>query len=121
MTARKPKYMMSVCISKPTIKARLALKYCWVVVLGVFPVLGKVINKFLPRQHLLSYLDAILRVYNLHGRRDKGSKYRSRIKILVYSMVTAAFAKLVNAEWEAHTKDGSLTLTDENFATATAF
>ena len=89
--------------------------------LGRIPVLGKVINKFLPRQHLLSYLDAILRVYNLHGRRDKGSKYRSRIKILVESMGGPAFAKLVNAEWEAHTKDGSLTLTNENFATASSF
>ncbi|GAF53971.1 nitrite/sulfite reductase [Psychrobacter sp. JCM 18900] len=89
--------------------------------LGRIPVLGKVINKFLPRQHLLSYLDAILRVYNLHGRRDKGSKYRSRIKILVESMGGPAFAKLVNAEWKAHTKDGPLTLTDENFATASSF
>ena len=89
--------------------------------LGRIPVLGKVINKFLPREHLLSYLDAILRVYNLHGRRDKGSKYRSRIKILVDTLGGPAFAKLVDAEWEAHTKDGPLTLTDANFEHASSF
>jgi sulfite reductase (NADPH) hemoprotein beta-component len=87
--------------------------------LGRTPVIGKVINEFLPRQHLLSYLDAILRVYNLHGRRD--NKYKARIKILVESMGGPAFAKLVDAEWEAHIKDGPLTLTDANFATASSF
>ncbi|MBF0657905.1 nitrite/sulfite reductase [Psychrobacter sp. NG25] len=87
--------------------------------LGRTPVIGKVINEFLPRQHLLSYLDAILRVYNLHGRRD--NKYKARIKILVESMGGLAFAKLVDAEWEAHTKDGPLTLTDANFDTAISF
>jgi len=89
--------------------------------LGRIPVLGKVINEFLPREHLLSYLDAILRVYNLHGRRDKGSKYRSRIKILVDTLGGREFAKLVDTEWEANTKDGPLTLTDDNFATATSY
>ncbi len=89
--------------------------------LGRIPVIGKVINEFLPRQHLLSYLDAILRVYNLHGRRDKGSKYKSRIKILVDTLGAREFAKLVDAEWEAHSKDGPLTLTDENFATAISY
>jgi len=89
--------------------------------LGRIPVLGKVINEFLPRAHLLSYLDAILRVYNLHGRRDKGSKYRSRIKILVDTLGGREFAKLVDAEWEANTKDGPLTLTDDNFTTAISY
>lgn len=87
--------------------------------LGRTPVIGKTINKFLPRQHLLSYLDAILRVYNLHGRRD--NKYKARIKILVESMGGPAFAKLVDAEWEANIKDGPLTLTEDNFATAISF
>ncbi len=87
--------------------------------LGRTPVIGKTINKFLPRQHLLSYLDAILRVYNLHGRRD--NKFKARIKILVESMGGPAFAKLVDAEWEAHTKDGALTLTDANFDKASSF
>lgn len=87
--------------------------------LGRTPVIGKTINTFLPRQHLLSYLDAILRVYNLHGRRD--NKFKARIKILVESMGGPAFAKLVDAEWEANTKDGSLTLTDANFDKASSF
>ena len=87
--------------------------------LGRTPVIGKTINKFLPRHHLLSYLDAILRVYNLHGRRD--NKFKARIKILVESMGGPAFAKLVDAEWEAHTKDGSLTLTDASFDKASSY
>ena len=87
--------------------------------LGRTPVIGKTINKFLPRHHLLSYLDAILRVYNLHGRRD--NKFKARIKILVDSMGGPAFAKLVDAEWEANIKDGPLTLTDANFDKASSF
>ena len=87
--------------------------------LGRTPVIGKIINTFLPRQHLLSYLDAILRVYNLHGRRD--NKFKARIKILVDSMGGPAFAKLVDAEWEANIKDGPLTLTDANFDKASSY
>ncbi|WP_230659552.1 nitrite/sulfite reductase [Psychrobacter sp. I-STPA10] len=87
--------------------------------LGRTPVIGKTICKFLPREHLLSYLDAILRVYNLHGRRD--NKYKARIKILVESMGEKEFTKLVEAEWKAHSKDGELTLSDENFATAKSY
>ena len=87
--------------------------------LGRTPIIGKTIREFLPREHLLSYLDAILRVYNLHGRRD--NKYKARIKILVESLGAREFAKLVDAEWEANTKDGALTLTDDNFDTAISY
>ena len=87
--------------------------------LGRTPIIGKTIRKFLPREHLLSYLDAVLRVYNLHGRRD--NKYKARIKILVDSLGGDQFGKLVEAEWEAHTKDGPLTLTEENFDTAASY
>lgn len=59
--------------------------------LGRTPIIGKVINEFLPREHLLSYLDAILRVYNLEGRRD--NKYKARIKILVDSLGKEVFAQ----------------------------
>ncbi|WP_338412750.1 nitrite/sulfite reductase [Psychrobacter raelei] len=87
--------------------------------LGRTPIIGKTINKFLPHEHLLSYLDAILRVYNLYGRRD--NKFKARIKILVESMGEREFTKLVNKEWETFTKDGPLTLTDDNFETAKSY
>ncbi len=57
--------------------------------LGRTPIIGKVIREFLPREHLLSYLEAILRIYNLEGRRD--NIYKARIKILVKAMGTEAF------------------------------
>ncbi|MDO4427175.1 MAG: nitrite/sulfite reductase [Moraxella sp.] len=83
--------------------------------LGRTPMIGKTICEFLPRCHLLSYLDAILRVYNLQGRRD--NKYKARIKILVDSLGKEEFARLVNEAWQM-TKDGDLTLSDEDFARA---
>ncbi|WP_066803901.1 nitrite/sulfite reductase [Moraxella oblonga] len=86
--------------------------------LGRTPMIGKVINEFLPREHLLSYLDAILRVYNLEGRRD--NKYKARIKILVDSLGKDEFAKKVNDEWQ-FSKDGELTLSDDNFKKAESY
>lgn len=86
--------------------------------LGRTPIIGKVINEFLPRRHLLSYLDAILRVYNLYGRRD--NKYKARIKILVESLGKEAFAEKVNAEWQT-LKDGALTLSDAHFEKAQSY
>ncbi|WP_339847515.1 nitrite/sulfite reductase [uncultured Halopseudomonas sp.] len=77
--------------------------------LGRTPMVGSEINAFLPWQHLLSYLDAILRVYNRYGRRD--NKYKARIKILVKALTPAVFAERVEAEWQ-HTKDGPTTLTE---------
>ncbi len=78
--------------------------------LGRTPMVGSEINAFLPWQHLLSYLDAILRVYNRYGRRD--NKYKARIKILVKALTPEVFAERVNAEWQ-HTKDGPTTLTED--------
>ncbi len=78
--------------------------------LGRTPVIGKVIRDFLPALDLLSYLDAILRVYNLRGRRD--NKYKARIKILVEAMGIDAFRELVEAEWEL-TRESELRLTQE--------
>lgn len=86
--------------------------------LGRTPIIGKVINEFLPREHLLSYLDAILRVYNLEGRRD--NKYKARIKILVESLGKEVFAQKVADEWQ-HLKDGDLTLTDAHFTKAEGY
>ena len=67
--------------------------------LGRTPFIGKTIRDHLPAEHLLSYLTAILRIYNLEGRRD--NLYKARIKILVDSLGAAAFAGKVEAEWAA--------------------
>jgi sulfite reductase (NADPH) hemoprotein beta-component len=80
--------------------------------LGRTPVIGQVIREFLPWQHLLSYLDAILRIYNLEGRRD--NKYKARIKILVKELGVDVFREKVEAEW-LDAKDGPSTLTHEEF------
>lgn len=87
--------------------------------LGRTPVIGKTIRHFLPEKHLLSYLDSILRVYNLYGRRD--NKYKARIKILVESMGAEVFAQAVEQDWLQHNKDGDLTLTEAQIAHAKTF
>ena len=71
--------------------------------LGRTPIIGTVIRDFLPWQHLITYLEAILRVYNRLGRRD--NKFKARIKILVKESTPAQFADWVEAEFEA-TRDG---------------
>lgn len=78
--------------------------------LGRTPIVGSFINEFLPWQHLLSYLEAIVRVYNRYGRRD--NKFKARIKILVKALTPEVFAERVAAEW-AHIKDGPITLTED--------
>ncbi|EHU1704920.1 nitrite/sulfite reductase [Acinetobacter baumannii] len=70
--------------------------------LGRTPIIGSVIREFLPREDLIAYLEAILRVYNLHGRRD--NKYKARIKILVKALTPEVFAQKVEAEFE-HTRE----------------
>ncbi len=74
---------------------------------GRTPMIAKTIRPFLLEKHLLSYLEAIMRVYNRFGRRD--NKYKARIKILVHEMGAAAFSGLVEEEWE-QLKDTSLQL-----------
>lgn len=66
--------------------------------LGRTPVIGKLLRPGLPVAELLNYLDAILRVYNLHGRRD--NKYKARIKILVEAMGLEAFGAAVEREYQ---------------------
>ena len=75
--------------------------------LGRTPVIGDTIRGFLHKRHLLSYLEAILRVYNQIGRRD--NLYKARIKITVQQTGVKAFTRLVEEEWE-HLKDGPLEL-----------
>ena len=67
--------------------------------LGRTPYVGQTVREFLPKKHLLSYLEAILRVYNLQGRRD--NMYKARIKILLNAKGAEDFAALVEKEWEA--------------------
>jgi sulfite reductase (NADPH) hemoprotein beta-component len=86
--------------------------------LGRTPALGVTLHDALPWQHLLSYCEAILRVYNLSGRRD--SLYKARIKILTQSLGATKLRELVNAEW-AHLKDGPATLSDAELARVSAF
>lgn len=86
--------------------------------LGRTPVIGKVIREFLPWQHLLSYLDAILRIYNLEGHRD--NKYKARIKILVKELGVETFRDKVEAAW-LDAKDGPATLTREEFLRCKSF
>jgi sulfite reductase (NADPH) hemoprotein beta-component len=86
--------------------------------LGRTPMVGAMIRDYLPKEHLLSYLDAILRVYNRYGRRD--NKYKARIKILVKAMTPEAFAAKVEAEW-SHLKDGPMTLTQAEIDRVAAF
>ncbi|MEH6578273.1 MAG: nitrite/sulfite reductase [Amphritea sp.] len=81
--------------------------------LGRTPVIGKVIREFLPKEELLSYLEAIMRVYNLKGRRD--NKYKARIKILVNALGVDEFRNQVEAEWE-QMRDTEMRLTDAAIA-----
>ncbi len=81
--------------------------------LGRTPIIGHVVREFLPWRHLLTYLDAILRVYNRYGRRD--NKYKARIKILVKERSPAEFREAVEAEWK-HLEDGPGTLVAEEVA-----
>ena len=86
--------------------------------LGRTPVIASSIREFLPKQHLLTYLDAILRVYNRYGNRD--NKYKARIKILVRAWTPEVFAQRVEAEW-AHLKDGPATLNGSEIERVTGF
>jgi len=65
--------------------------------MGRTPVVAKLAREFLPRRHLLSYLEAILRTYNLLGRRD--NMHKARIKILVNAVGIDIFRERVEAEW----------------------
>ncbi len=77
--------------------------------LGRTPFVGPTIRDFLPEEHLLSYLEAVLRVYNQLGRRD--NMYKARIKIQVHETGAEEFTRLVEAEWE-HIRDTAVDLPD---------
>jgi sulfite reductase (NADPH) hemoprotein beta-component len=85
--------------------------------LGRTPIVGHVVREFLPWRDMLTYLEAILRVYNRHGRRDNA--YKARIKILVKALGVEAFRAQVEAEW-AHLRGTESTLTDAELARVSA-
>ena len=80
--------------------------------LGRTPIIGQQVRDGLSWRHLLSYVEAVLRVYNRYGRRD--NKYKARIKILVKALGVEAFAREVEEEW-ALIKDGPAELTEEEY------
>jgi sulfite reductase (NADPH) hemoprotein beta-component len=86
--------------------------------MGRTPILGSEIKSFLPWQHMMSYIEAIMRVYNQYGRRD--NIYKARIKILVKAIGIEEFARQVEAEW-ADIKDGPSTLTVEELERVSAY
>lgn len=81
--------------------------------LGRTPYLGPTIRRSLPARHLLSYLQAILRVYNRHGRRD--NLWKARIKVLVASLGAEEFARQVEEEWD-RTDKAAIDLPDTELA-----
>ena len=81
--------------------------------LGRTPVIGQLIGQQVPIHHLLTYLEAIMRVYNRFGRRD--NKYKARIKILVRAMGADEFRNQVEEEWQ-FLKDGPSTVTEDEFS-----
>lgn len=81
--------------------------------LGRTPIVAELLNPFLPWQNLLGYLESVLRVYNLNGRRD--NKYKARIKILVKALGIDAFREKVNIDWNSVDQD-AIRLTDNEMA-----
>jgi sulfite reductase (NADPH) hemoprotein beta-component len=85
--------------------------------LGRTPILGSVIREHLEWQHILTYCEAIVRVYNLHGRRD--NSFKARIKILLKALGAEEFRRQVEAEW-VHIKDSPNTITEAELARVSA-
>ena len=86
--------------------------------LGRTPMIAKLINSFVPNEHLLAYLESIMRVYNRYGRRD--NKYKARIKILVHEEGLESIKGQVEAEF-AEVRGGVLTLPQEELDRITAY
>ena len=86
--------------------------------MGRTPILGSEICEFLPWQHVMTYLEAILRVYNQYGRRD--NIYKARIKILVKAIGIEEYRRQVEQEW-LDIKDGPGTVTEEELNRVAAF
>jgi sulfite reductase (NADPH) hemoprotein beta-component len=85
---------------------------------GRTPIIAKRIRDELPEADLLSYLEAVLRIYNLHGRRD--NKFKARIKILVHEIGAAAFSAQVEEEWQ-RIRDSALRLPEDEIGRIRAY
>ena len=85
---------------------------------GRTPMVAKKIRDFLPEADLLSYCTAILRVYNLYGRRD--NKYKARIKILVHETGVEEITRQIEAEWQ-ELKDAELKLPEADIQAINAY
>ena len=110
--------MTSVCTSCAAPTGELGFEILAGGGLGRTPIIGQVVREFLPREHLLSYLEAVLRIYNREGRRDNLTK--ARIKILVNALGIEEFRRRVEAEWES-IKDGGLRVAEEEVARMRGF
>ena len=99
---RRARSTISASICAATRRARSGFEVLVGGGLGRTPIIGKTIRAFVPKRHLLSYLEAILRVYNQYGRRD--NLYKSRIKILVQSLGIERMRDAVEAEWARWTR-----------------
>jgi sulfite reductase (NADPH) hemoprotein beta-component len=86
--------------------------------LGRTPYIGQTIRKWVDPEHILSYVEAVLRIYNLHGRRD--NIHKARIKIIVNQMGIDKYRELVDEEWE-RIKDGVLKVPDEELERIRAY
>jgi sulfite reductase (NADPH) hemoprotein beta-component len=86
--------------------------------MGRTPILGSTVREFLPWRHMLTYIEAVMRVYNQYGRRD--NKYKARIKILVKALGVEEFTRLVEQEWQ-DLKDSPSTLSDEEMMRVAAY
>lgn len=86
--------------------------------LGRTPMIAKLINSFVPHEHLLAYLESILRVYNRYGRRD--NKYKARIKILVHEEGLETIKGQVEQEF-AQVRGGVLSLPQEELDRITTY
>ena len=86
--------------------------------LGRTPIIGALLKSDLPATELISYLEAVIRVYNQFGRRD--NKYKARIKILAKAMGIEAFAAKVDAQWQLK-KHSELSLTPTEIQRVSAY
>ena len=85
---------------------------------GRTPVIGKTIRDWIEPEHVISYVEAILRIYNIYGRRD--NIYKARIKILVNALGIEHFRELVHNEWE-NIRDSQLKVPDDELSRIDAY